>query len=60
MAESLSEEVVDAFVISGTAEQVVDQLKTVFAGKIDRTTFGFDVEGSATGCKALIQRMKSA
>lgn len=43
MAASLSEQVVDAFVISGTAEQVVDQLKTTFAGKIDRTSFGFDI-----------------
>jgi len=59
MAESLSEEVVDAFVISGTPEKVVDQLKTVFAGKIDRTTFGFGVK-DPDRLKALIQRMKAA
>jgi len=59
MATSLPEEVVDAFVISGTAEQVVDHLKTVFAGKIDRTTFGFDVK-DPDRLKALIQRMKTA
>lgn len=58
MAASLSEEVVDAFVISGTAEQVVDQLKTTFGGKIDRTSFGFDVKDPDC-LKALIQRMKA-
>jgi probable F420-dependent oxidoreductase len=58
MAASLPEEVVDAFVVSGTAEQVVDQLKTMFAGKIDRTTFSFDVK-DPDRLKALIQRMKA-
>lgn len=58
MAASLSEEVVDAFVISGTAEQVVDQWKTTFGGKIDRTSFGFDVK-DPDWLKALIQRMKA-
>jgi hypothetical protein len=46
-------------VVSGTAEQVVDQLKTVFAGKIDRTSFGFDTK-DPDRLKALIQRMKAA
>ena len=59
MASSLSEEQVDAFVVSGNAEQVVDQLKTIFAGKIDRTTFGFDVK-DPDRLKALIQRMKAS
>jgi alkanesulfonate monooxygenase SsuD/methylene tetrahydromethanopterin reductase-like flavin-dependent oxidoreductase (luciferase family) len=58
MAASLPEEVVDAFVVSGTAEQVVDKLKTIFDGKIDRTTFGFDVK-DPDRLKALIQRMKA-
>lgn len=58
MATSLPEEVVDAFVISGTAEQVVDQLKTIFAGKIDRTSFGFDIK-DPDRLKALVQRMKA-
>ena len=59
MAASLPEEVVDAFVISGTAEQVVDQLKTTFAGKINRTSFGFDIQ-DPDRLKALIQRMKAS
>lgn len=59
MAASLPEEVVDAFVVSGTAEHVVDQLKTIFGGKIDRTTFGFDVK-DPDRLKALIQRMKAS
>ncbi len=58
MAASLPEAVVDAFVISGTAEQVVDQLKTTFGGKIDRTSFGFDVK-DPDRLKALVQRMKA-
>ena len=58
MAASLPEEVVDEFVIWGTAEQVVDQLKTMFAGKIDRTSFGFDIK-DPDRLKALIQRMKA-
>jgi probable F420-dependent oxidoreductase len=59
MAASLPEDVVDAFVISGTAEQVVDQMSTTFAGKIDRTSFGFEVDDPDRR-KALIQRIKSA
>lgn len=59
MAASLSEDVVDAFVISGTAEQVVDQMKTIFAGKIDRTSLGFEVKDPER-LKALIQRTKAA
>jgi alkanesulfonate monooxygenase SsuD/methylene tetrahydromethanopterin reductase-like flavin-dependent oxidoreductase (luciferase family) len=51
--------VVDAFVISGTPEQVVDQMKTTFGGKIDRTAFGFEVEDPDRR-KALIQRIKTA
>jgi probable F420-dependent oxidoreductase len=58
MADSLSEDVVDAFVISGTPEQVVDQLKTVFAGKIDRTSMGFDIK-DPDRLADLIKRMKS-
>jgi len=58
MAASLPEEVVDAFVISGTPEQVVDQMKTIFAGKIDRTSLGFDVEDRDRR-KALIQRARA-
>ena len=57
MAESLAEEVVDAFVISGTPEQVVDQMKTVFAGKIDRSSLGFAVKDPDRR-KALIQRAR--
>jgi probable F420-dependent oxidoreductase len=56
MASSLSEDVVDAFVVSGTAEQVVDQLKSLFAGKIDRTSLNFDVKDTDR-LKGLIQRM---
>ena len=59
MAELLSEDVMDAFVVSGTAEQVVDQLKTIFGGKIDRTSFGFALK-DPDRLKALIQRMKAA
>ena len=58
MAEMLPEEVVDAFVISGTPEQVVDQMKTVFAGKIDRTSLGFAVKDPDRR-KALIQRARA-
>ena len=58
MAASLSEEVVDAFVVSGTAEQVVDKMKTIFAGKIDRTSLGFEVK-DRDRLKALIQRTKA-
>jgi len=58
MADSLPEEVIDAFVLSGTAEQVVDQMKTIFGGKIDRTSLGFDVKDPDRQ-KALIQRAKA-
>jgi len=58
MAELLPEEVVDAFVISGTPEQVVDQMKTVFAGKIDRSSLGFEVK-DPDRLKALIQRARA-
>jgi probable F420-dependent oxidoreductase len=58
MAAGLSEDVVDAFVVSGTAEQVVDQLKTIFAGKIDRTSLSLGVE-DPDRMKALIHRMKA-
>ncbi len=59
MAASLPEEVVDAFVISGTPEQVVDEMKVMFGGKIDRTSLGFEVK-DPDRLKALIQRMKAA
>jgi alkanesulfonate monooxygenase SsuD/methylene tetrahydromethanopterin reductase-like flavin-dependent oxidoreductase (luciferase family) len=59
MAASLPEEVVDTFVVSGTPEQVVDQMKAIFAGKIDRTSLGFDVK-DPDRLKALIQRAKAA
>jgi probable F420-dependent oxidoreductase len=58
MAAGLPEEVVDAFVISGTPEQVVDQMRTTFAGKVDRTSFGFDVK-DPDRLKALIRRIKA-
>jgi len=58
MAESLPEDVVDAFVISGTPEQVVDKLKETFAGKIDRSSLGFDVK-DPDRLKALIARARA-
>ena len=58
MAESLPEEVVDAFVVSGTPEQVVDKLKETFAGKIDRSSLGFDVK-DPDRLKALIARARA-
>jgi alkanesulfonate monooxygenase SsuD/methylene tetrahydromethanopterin reductase-like flavin-dependent oxidoreductase (luciferase family) len=58
MADSLPEEVVDAFVISGTPEQVVDQMKTIFAGKIDRTSLGVSVKDPDRQ-KALIQQARA-
>ena len=58
MAESLPEEVVDAFVISGTPEQVVDKLKTTFAGKIDRSSLGFDIK-DPDRLQALIARARA-
>jgi alkanesulfonate monooxygenase SsuD/methylene tetrahydromethanopterin reductase-like flavin-dependent oxidoreductase (luciferase family) len=59
MADCLPEEVVDAFVISGTPEQVVDQMKTMFHGKIDRTSLGFDVK-DPDRLKALIAQANAA
>jgi probable F420-dependent oxidoreductase len=58
MATSLPEEVVDAFVISGTPEQVVDKLKTTFAGKIDRSSLGFDIK-DPDRLQALIARARA-
>jgi probable F420-dependent oxidoreductase len=58
MAASLPEEVVDAFVISGTAEQVIDEMKVMFGGKIDRTSLGFEVK-DPDRLKALIQRARA-
>jgi probable F420-dependent oxidoreductase len=58
MAASLPEEVVDAFVLSGAPEEIIDQRKKIFAGKIDRTSLGFNVS-DPDRLKALIQRMKA-
>jgi probable F420-dependent oxidoreductase len=59
MAASLPEEVVDAFVVSGSPEQVVDQMKAIFGGKVDWTMLPPEVK-DPDRLKALVQRMKAA
>ena len=41
MSDLLTDEVVEAFAVVGTAEQVADRLVKLYAGKVDRTSFPF-------------------
>src|SRR5690606_32649187 len=58
MAQSLPQEVVDAFVIYGTPEEVVDKTKALYGGKIDRTSLSFEVKDPDRR-RELIARMKA-
>jgi len=59
MADLLTDEVVEAFAVVGTAEQVAERLVKLYAGKVDRTSFPFtDLDSDRQ--KALLKTFKSA
>jgi probable F420-dependent oxidoreductase len=58
MAKSIPQEVVEAFAIGGTAEEVIEKRKKIFAGHVDRTGLGIDVF-DPDRTKALIKQMKA-
>ncbi len=59
MSDLLTDEVVDAFAVVGTAEQVADKLIKLYAGKVDRTGFPFtDLDPDRQ--KELLKKLKAA
>ncbi|MET0182223.1 MAG: TIGR03617 family F420-dependent LLM class oxidoreductase [Caulobacterales bacterium] len=58
MADSIPQDVVDAFVVTGTPEEVVEKRKKIFFGRVDRSTLGMEIS-DPDRMRALVKQMKT-